>query len=85
MPAQSPPPQPVSVETAPAPVESGGAAATKELPAQPPAEPQPAAAKERRSLLGSIYSAISSGGGVSLPDLFGGNAPPAEDAERRQP
>lgn len=33
---------------------------------KPPAEKP----RERRSLLGSFYSAISSGGGVSLPDLF---------------
>lgn len=106
-PAPEPPPpaQPAPAEAASA-AEQAPAVPHSEPPQeQPQARPQPlpeqadAADQERpaegeqRSLLGLFYSAISSGGGVSLPDLFDSSdtgagaekSTPEQQSERRQP
>lgn len=68
--------------------DSAAAPAPKPAP-KPASEPAPAAGDER-GLLGRFYSAIVSGGGVSLPDLVGatpdkdGGNPPGNPAADRQ-
>lgn len=65
------------------------APAQVQAPAQAtaPAQPAPPAeqAGENRGLLGRFYSAISSGGGVSLPDLFTSDPPAAETPPETPP
>lgn len=76
-----PPPMPAAAADPPAASDQRSAPSQAAAPSQPAEQPG-----EGRSLLGRFYSAISSGGGVSLPDLFTGESPPAEpEPERRQP
>jgi len=60
---------------APAPMEEPKAAGT--APAAPAAEP------ERPGFLSRFYNAISSGGGVSIPDIFSSDEKPADGGEAR--
>ena len=61
---------PVQAASAPAPVAAPPAAPAPEVPPE----------EDRPGLLGRFYSAISSGGGVSIPDIFKSSPEPATDS-----
>jgi hypothetical protein len=91
-------PVPATTEAAPAPPVAAPPVAATEPPAAaaasqtaPQVEPQPEP-DQRPGLLGRFYSAISSGGGVSIPDIFKSSEPaegesqvPAGTEQRKPP
>lgn len=88
MPAQpavpAPAAAPVAAESAtpaaaPAAVPAAESPATAEQPSSPPQD------DNRPGFLSRFYSAISSGGGVSIPDIFSSSPEPAPDATTEPP
>lgn len=76
-PAETQPMPPVAAE--PAAPAAAAPPVTAEQPAAPPQDATPAQEESRPGFLSRFYSAISSGGGVSIPDIF--TSSPAEAPE----
>lgn len=84
--AAPPPPAPTPVADPPAASQPAPSQPASPPPASPPqAAAAPPPAPEGRSLLGRFYSAISSGGGVSIPDLFTGDSSSADTPPSETP